>query len=121
MRIFCFRLMVLFGFCRLSARPSRITSSDSYARSGTVLLLPEHPTRRDHNAKNDPGDSDASLIEASTFQVAVAAERNRTQKLARLPAAADRFHNARNAVVWPETTPSIQYTEGHVISAPAGR
>jgi hypothetical protein len=62
----------------------------------------------------------ASLIAASTFHVAEAAERHRTHKVVHVPAAADRFRNARDAVVWPESPPSIQYTEGHVISAPAG-
>jgi hypothetical protein len=62
----------------------------------------------------------ASMIAASTFQMALAAERHRTHKVVRVPAATDRIRNARDVVVWPESPPSIQYTEGHVISAPAG-
>jgi hypothetical protein len=62
-----------------------------------------------------------SLIAASTAQTAVATERHHVRKVVRAPAAADRFRNARDAVVWPETASSVAYTEGHVISAPAGR
>ncbi len=62
----------------------------------------------------------ALLIAASTTQMATAAGRH-ARKVQCAPAA-QQFRNAYGAVVWPFATPSdlSDYSEGHVISAPAG-
>ncbi|HEX9470250.1 MAG TPA: hypothetical protein VF957_11975 [Bradyrhizobium sp.] len=67
----------------------------------------------------------ASLIVGSTVQMASAAERH-TRKHARVQAPmSQQFRNANDSLAWP--SPSVQqqnwsdYSEGHVISAPAGQ
>ena len=60
----------------------------------------------------------ASLLAASCVQVA-AAERQHARKPA---PASQQFRNANNAVAWRAQPNWVSdYTEGHVISAPAGR
>jgi hypothetical protein len=61
----------------------------------------------------------ASLLAASSVQLASAAERHH----ARTPApVSQQLRNANNAVAWPVQPNWVSdYTEGHVISAPAGR
>jgi hypothetical protein len=60
----------------------------------------------------------ASLLAASSVQVA-AAERQHARKPA---PASQQFRNANNAVAWRAQPNWVSdYTEGHVISAPAGR
>jgi hypothetical protein len=64
----------------------------------------------------------ASLIVASTVQLAVAAERY-TRKMERARATASyQFRNANHSLDWPSVEQQIlsDYSEGHVISAPAG-
>jgi hypothetical protein len=61
----------------------------------------------------------ASLLAASTAQIAAAAERHHARKVT---PARQQFRNTNNAVVWPAQPSSYSdYSEGHVISAPAGR
>jgi hypothetical protein len=61
----------------------------------------------------------ASLLAPSSAQVAAAAERHHARKAA---PASEQFRNANNAVAWPAQPNWVSdYTEGHVISAPAGR
>jgi hypothetical protein len=61
----------------------------------------------------------ASLLAASCVQVAAAAERQHARKPA---PASQQFRNANNAVAWRAQPNRVSdYTEGHVISAPAGR
>jgi hypothetical protein len=63
----------------------------------------------------------ASLIAALTMQMASAAEHRHTGKVERVPVS-QQFRNANNAVAWPaQPNWASDYTEGHVISAPAGR
>ncbi|MDB5606296.1 MAG: hypothetical protein JWP25_3196 [Bradyrhizobium sp.] len=62
----------------------------------------------------------AALIAASTVQVAAAAEHHHARKIVRAPVS-EPFRNANNAFAWPaQPGPYSDYTEGHVISAPAG-
>jgi hypothetical protein len=65
----------------------------------------------------------AVLIAGSTVQVAAAAERH-TRKAHRAPvAASQQFRNASDSLVWPSAAAEqywSDYSEGHVISAPAG-
>jgi len=62
----------------------------------------------------------ASLFAASAVQMAAAAERHHVRKIDR--ATSEQFRNANNAVASPaESNWVSDYTEGHVISAPAGR
>jgi hypothetical protein len=59
-----------------------------------------------------------SLLAASSAQVAAAAEHHHARKAA---PASEQFRNANNAVAWPAQPNWVSdYTEGHVISAPAG-
>jgi hypothetical protein len=59
----------------------------------------------------------ASLLAVSSVQLAAAAERHHARK-----PAPQQFRNANNAVAWPAQRNWVsEYTEGHVISAPAGR
>ncbi len=61
----------------------------------------------------------ASLIAASTAQMAAAAEHHHAR---RVTPASEQFRNANNAVAWPAQPGWYSdYSEGHVISAPAGR
>jgi hypothetical protein len=64
----------------------------------------------------------ALLIAASTTQMATAAGRHARKAQCAPAPAAQQFRNAYGAVVWPFATPSdlSDYSEGHVISAPAG-
>jgi Ni/Co efflux regulator RcnB len=65
----------------------------------------------------------ASLIAGSTVQMAGAAERNaRNSDRARVQAT-EQFRNANDSPSWPtvEQQDLSDYSEGHVISAPAGR
>jgi hypothetical protein len=69
-----------------------------------------------------------ALIAASAAQAATASETRHVRKAARTPVAvqapvAPQFRNANNAVIWPspaEPTALSDYSEGHVMSAPAG-
>jgi hypothetical protein len=62
-----------------------------------------------------------SLIAASTVQMASAAEHRHAGKAERAPVS-QQFRNANNAMAWPAQPNWVSdYTEGHVISAPAGR
>jgi cysteine synthase len=71
----------------------------------------------------------AALIAASSAQVAAASETHHARRAIHARNAAQtqmapQFRNANNAVVWPSPSePSwlSDYTEGHVISAPAGQ
>jgi hypothetical protein len=60
----------------------------------------------------------ATLMVASTAQIAPAAEHHHTRKVVRAPVS-DQFRNANNAVAQPSTY--SDYTDGHALSAPAGR
>ena len=61
----------------------------------------------------------ASLMAASTVQMAAAAERHHVRKAAPV---SEQFRNANNAGAWPAQPNWVSdYSEGHVISAPAGR
>jgi hypothetical protein len=65
----------------------------------------------------------ASLIIASTVQLAAAAERY-THKADRARIfASQQFRNANASLAWPSVEQQMlsDYSEGHVISAPAGR
>jgi hypothetical protein len=65
----------------------------------------------------------ASLIVVSAVQIAAAAERT-TRKSDRAPAlASQQFRNANDSLASPsvEQQDWSDYSEGHVISAPAGR
>ncbi len=60
-----------------------------------------------------------SLLTASSVQLASASERHHARKVT---PATQQFRNANNAVAWPAQPNWVSdYTEGHVISAPAGR
>jgi hypothetical protein len=62
-----------------------------------------------------------SLIAASTVQMASATEHRHAGKAERA-AVSQQFRNANNAMAWPAQPNWVSdYTEGHVISAPAGR
>ncbi len=64
----------------------------------------------------------ASLMAASAVSMAAASERHHVRKVDRA-AVSDQFRNANNAITWPaQTQPNwaSDYSEGHVISAPAG-
>ena len=64
----------------------------------------------------------ASLMVASTVSMAAASDRHHAPKMHRA-VTTDQFRNANNAIAWPaQTQPNwvSDYTEGHVISAPAG-
>jgi len=70
----------------------------------------------------------AALIAASAAQAATASEDHHARRVVRAPVAvqapvAPQFRNANNAVAWPspsEPAGLSDYSEGHVISAPAG-
>jgi hypothetical protein len=65
----------------------------------------------------------ASLIVGSTVQVATAAERYTGKSdRARMPAS-QQFRNTNNSLAWPSVEQQnwSDYSEGHVISAPAGQ
>jgi hypothetical protein len=66
----------------------------------------------------------ALLIAGSTVQIAAAAERH-TRKVVRAPVpASQQFRNANNSLAWPSAAAAqywSDYSEGHVISAPAGQ
>jgi Ni/Co efflux regulator RcnB len=60
----------------------------------------------------------ASLMAASTVQMTAASERHHARKAA---PTGEQFRNTNNALAWPaQQTRASDYTEGHVISAPAG-
>jgi hypothetical protein len=66
----------------------------------------------------------ALLVAGSTVQIAAAAERH-ARKAVRAPVpASQQFRNANNSLAWPSAD-AVQYwsdySEGHVISAPAGQ
>jgi hypothetical protein len=62
----------------------------------------------------------ASLIAASTAQWAAATEHHHARKIVRAPAS-EQLRNANNALAWPAQPDwYTEYSEGHVISAPAG-
>ena len=63
------------------------------------------------------------LIVGSTVQLAAAAERHAHESdRARVPAT-EQFRNANDSLAWPsvEQQDLSDYSEGHVISAPAGQ
>jgi hypothetical protein len=60
----------------------------------------------------------ASLMVASTAQIAAAAEHHHARNMVRAPVS-DRIRNATNAVAQPGTYSDA--TDGHALSAPAGR
>jgi hypothetical protein len=65
----------------------------------------------------------ALLIAGSTVQMTAAAERH-TRKAERAPVStSQQFRNAHDSLAWPsaEQQSLSDYSEGHVISAPAGR
>ena len=63
----------------------------------------------------------AMVLVASTMQVASAAEHRHVRKTDRAPIS-EQFRNANNAMVLPAPGSAYSdYSEGHVISAPAGR
>ena len=66
----------------------------------------------------------ALLIAASTVQIAAAAERH-TRKVVRVPVpTSQQFRNANNSLALPSAASAqywSDYSEGHEISAPAGR
>jgi hypothetical protein len=65
----------------------------------------------------------ALLIAGSTVQMTAAAERH-TRKAERAPVStSEQFRNANDSLAWPsaEQRSLSDYSEGHVISAPAGR
>jgi hypothetical protein len=62
----------------------------------------------------------ATLMVASTAQIASAAERHHARNAVRAPMS-DQFRNANNAIAWPTQPNYSDYTDGHAISAPAGR
>jgi len=60
----------------------------------------------------------ASLMAASTVQIAAAAGHHHFRKA---PTASLQFRNVNNAVAWPAQPGGVSdYSEGDVISAPAG-
>jgi hypothetical protein len=62
----------------------------------------------------------AALMLASTAQIASATEHHHARKMVRAPVSAQ-FRNTNNAVVWPAQPSDSDYTDGHALSAPAGR
>ena len=65
----------------------------------------------------------ALLIAGSTVQMTAAAERH-TRKADRAPVStSQRFRNANDSLAWPsaEQQSWSDYSEGHVMSAPAGQ
>ena len=65
----------------------------------------------------------ASLIAGSTVHMTAAAERH-VRKVERAPVpTSQQFRNANDSFAWPsaEQQSLSDYSEGHVISAPAGR
>jgi hypothetical protein len=62
----------------------------------------------------------ATLMVALTAQIAAAAEHHHARKMVRAPVT-DQVRNANNAVAQPSPYSASDYSEGHVISAPAGR
>jgi hypothetical protein len=65
----------------------------------------------------------ALLIGGSTVQMTAATERH-TRKADRAPlSTSQRFRNANDSLAWPsaEQQSLSDYSEGHVISAPAGQ
>jgi hypothetical protein len=63
----------------------------------------------------------AALVVASTMQIASAAERHHVRHAGRATVS-EQFRNANNAVFWPAPTSlGTEYSDGHAISAPAGR
>jgi len=65
----------------------------------------------------------ALLIVGSTVQIAAAAERHALKSDRARVHATEQFRNANNCLIWPsvEQQDLPDYSEGHVISAPAGR
>ncbi|MDB5639489.1 MAG: hypothetical protein JWP51_4397 [Bradyrhizobium sp.] len=62
-----------------------------------------------------------SLIVGSTVQMATAAERHTHRADRARAAASQQFRNANDSLAWPSfERQSSDYSEGHVISAPAG-
>jgi Ni/Co efflux regulator RcnB len=61
----------------------------------------------------------ATLMVASTAQIAAAAEHHHHARKMVLASVSDQFRNANNAVAQPGTY--SDYTDGHALSAPAGR
>jgi hypothetical protein len=61
----------------------------------------------------------AALMAASAAPMAIAAERHHVRKVDRAPVS-DQFRNANNALAWP-AQPDSAYSDGHALSAPAGR
>ncbi len=62
----------------------------------------------------------AVLIAASTMQIAAAAERH-ARKMHHVPVAAtQQFRDANDSMAFPTEQSLSDYSEGHVISAPAG-
>jgi hypothetical protein len=65
----------------------------------------------------------ALLVAGSTVQMTAAAERH-TRKADRAPVStSQQFRNANDSLAWPsaEQQSLSDYSEGHVISAPAGQ
>jgi hypothetical protein len=62
----------------------------------------------------------AALMAASAAPMAAAAERHHTRKLDRAPVS-DQFRNANNALAWPGQFGPYSASDGHALSAPAGR
>jgi hypothetical protein len=62
-----------------------------------------------------------SLIAASSMQIAVAAEHHHARKVCRAPASAS-FRNSNGSLAPPAPSNwNPDYTDGHALSAPAGR
>ena len=65
----------------------------------------------------------ALLIVGSTVQIAAAAERHALKSDRGRVHATEQFRKANNFLIWPSVEQQAlpDYSEGHVISAPAGR
>jgi hypothetical protein len=62
-----------------------------------------------------------SLIVGSTVQIATAAERHTHRADRARAVASQKFRNANDSFAWPSVEQQLSdYSEGHVISAPAG-
>jgi Ni/Co efflux regulator RcnB len=62
-----------------------------------------------------------SLIVGSTAQIATAAERHTHRADRARAVASQKFRNANDSLAWPSVEQQLSdYSEGHVISAPAG-
>jgi len=62
-----------------------------------------------------------SLIVGSTVRMATAAERHTHSADRARAAASQQFRNANDSLAWPSVEQQLSnYSEGHVISAPAG-